>query len=208
MRVILFDLDGTLHDRAATIQIWLEGHLRRFDLPSGYGVRFLELDDFGYRSKQDVMPQLVQEFGLEHHPDALCADFWTRVDSAQAMPHAHTVLRALRERGVRIGVVTNGWEELQTRSLEACGLRDLVDDVVISRAVGLSKPDPAIHRLALERLDAPAGDCWFVGDSPRNDVWGPQQIGLRAAFLNTGHALGAERPDAVLDDLRNVLGLG
>lgn len=153
------------------------------------------------------MPQLVQEFALSHPPDDLVADFWTHVESAQAMPHAPDVLRTLRERGVKVGVVTNGGEEAQTRCLEACGLRDLVDDVIISRAVGLSKPAPDIYRLALARLGVEAGDAWFVGDSPRNDVWGPQQVGLRAAFLNTGHPLRAEQPDAVLDDLRDVLGL-
>ena len=46
-----------------------------------------------------------------------------------------------------------------------------------------------------------------MGDSPRNDVAGPQTAGLRAAFLPTGHALNEERPDAVLRDLRDVLSL-
>ena len=207
MRAVLFDLDGTLHDRAATLRLWLAGHVRRFDLPPGCGARFREEDDFGYRSKREVMPLLVQEFGLEHHPDDLFADFWTHVDAAQAMPYAHDVLRILRERGVRISVVTNGWEEAQTRTLAACGLTGLVDDVIVSQSVGLSKPDPQIYRLALARLGVEAGDAWFVGDSPRNDVWGPQQVGLRAAFLNTGHALTDEMPDALLDDLRGVLAL-
>lgn len=207
MKAILFDLDGTLHDRPATIRQWLEGHAQRFDLPKRYAARFLELDDFGYRPRREMMPLLVQEFGLKHHPDDLLADFSSHFDSAQAMPYAHVVLRTLRECGVKLGVVTNGWEDAQTRSMSACGLAGLVDDVVISRAVGLSKPQPAIYRLALARLGVEADESWFVGDSPRNDVWGPQQVRMRAAFLHTGHALGRERPDVVLDDLRGVLAL-
>lgn len=207
MKAVLFDLDGTLHDRAATIRQWLEGHARRFDLPPGYASRFTELDDFGYRPKREVTALLVEEFGLQHHPDRLFDDFWTHVDAAQAMPHAHDVLRTLRERGVKTSVVTNGWEEAQTRTLDACGLVGLVDDVIVSHSVGLNKPNPAIYRLALSRLGVEAGDAWFVGDSPRNDVWGPQQVGLRSAFLNTGHTLTGERPNVVLDDLRGVLEL-
>lgn len=207
MKAVLFDLDGTLHDRAATIGAWLEGHTQRFDLPAGYGARFLELDDFGYRPKAEVMPLLVQEFGLSHPPDTLFADFWTHPDSAVAMPHAHDVLRMLRANGVRVGVVTNGWVDAQTRCLNACGLTDLLDDIVISREVGLSKPDPRIYTLALERLGVAVADTWFVGDSPRNDVWGPRQVGLRAAYLPTGHALAHEVPDATLRDLRDVLTL-
>ena len=91
--------------------------------------------------------------------------------------------------------------------MEVCGLTGLVDDVVISKAVNLSKPDPRIYHLALDRLGGSAAETWFVGDSPQNDVWGPQQIGLKTAFLPTGHALGQERPEVVLTDLRGVLEL-
>lgn len=153
------------------------------------------------------MPQLVEEFGLPHSAQTLFEDFWTHLDHPQVMPHAGEVLERLRVRGVRVSVVTNGWEAAQIRCLRGCGLEALVNDVVISKGVGLSKPDPRIYALALERLGVEASACWFVGDSPRNDVWGPQQVGLRAAYLPTGHPLGSERPDAVLSDLRDVLEL-
>lgn len=187
---------------------WLAGHMQRHGLPAGYAARFTELDDFGYRPKREVMPQLVRELGLTHDPALLLADFSdSSLTTPVPMPHAHDVLRELRTRGLRVGVVTNGWVEAQTRCLERTGLAPLVDDVVISKGVGLSKPDPAIYRLALARLGLDAADAWFVGDSPRNDVWGPQQVGLRAAYLPTGHPLAGETPDAVLRDLRDVLAL-
>lgn len=183
--------------------------MERHSLPTGYAARFTELDDFGYRSKREVLPLLVREFGLTHDPEALFADFSGHAfRSPLLMEHAYDVLRELRLQGVRISVVTNGWVDKQKQTLAGLGLTPLVDDVVISREVGLSKPDPAIYRLALTRLGVDAPDAWFVGDSPRNDVWGPQQVGLRAAYLPTGHALGGEVPDAVLRDLRDVLALG
>ncbi|WP_233218647.1 HAD family hydrolase [Deinococcus arcticus] len=207
-RAILFDLDGTLHDRAATLQAWLAEHTARFALPGGYAERFVQLDDFGYRSKTLVVPQLAQEFGLGHDPQALLDHYASHMAHAVPMPHAHDVLRELRARGVRLGVVTNGWAAVQRACLDRCGLTALVDDVVISQVVGLSKPDPRIYELALARLGVAAAAAWFVGDSPRNDVWGPQAVGLRAAYLPTGHGLGAEVPEVVLGDLRGVLGLG
>ncbi|BDP41826.1 hypothetical protein DAETH_17950 [Deinococcus aetherius] len=208
MKAVLFDLDGTLHDRAATVRGWLAGHMERHGLPDGYAERFTVLDDLGYRPKREVIPLLVSEFALTHDPQTLLDDFSAHSLAAPvAMLHAHDVLRELRRRGVLVGVVTNGWVEAQTACLERTGLAGLVDDVVISRGVGLSKPDPAIYTLALGRLGVGVADAWFVGDSPRNDVWGPQQVGLRAAYLPTGHPLEGEVPDAVLGDLRDVLGL-
>ncbi|GAA5532712.1 phosphoglycolate phosphatase [Deinococcus aluminii] len=197
-----------MHDRGATLRGWLAGHVERHALPAGYAERFTELDDFGYRSKREVLPQLVRELALPHDPEVLWADFSEHSLAAPVpMPHALDILRELRARGVRVGVVTNGWVEAQTACLERTGLLPLVDDVVISKSVGLSKPDPAIYTLALARLGVSGADAWFVGDSPRNDVWGPQQVGLKAAYLPTGHGLKGERPDAVLRDLRDVLTL-
>lgn len=207
IHAVLFDLDGTLHDRAATLRAWLAEHTRQFDLPDTYAPRFLELEDHGYRPKAQVIPQLVQELGLPHDPQTLLDTYAHHVRHAVPMPHAHTVLRELRARGVRTGIVTNGWEDLQRTCADRCGLTDLTDDLVISRAVGLSKPDPAIYQLALNRLGVSAQHTWFVGDSPRNDIAGPQAVGLRAAWLPTTHPLQGEVPDAVLGDLRDVLGL-
>ncbi|WP_288402852.1 HAD family hydrolase [uncultured Deinococcus sp.] len=210
-RAVLFDLDGTLHDRAATLRGWLAGHVRRFGLPEEYAGRFTVLDDLGYRPKAEVFSELVAEFGLGHGAQELLDDYRaTLLDAPCSMPHAAEVLTALRSRGVRTAVVTNGltgWVEAQRRCIERLGLAPLLNSVLDSVEVGLSKPDPALYRLALKRLGVAAADAWFVGDSPRNDVWGPQQVGLRAAYLPTGHPLGGERPDAMLRDLRGVLEL-
>jgi len=206
-RAVLFDLDGTLHDRAVTLRAWLAGHVRQFGLPDGYAGRFLELEDHGYRPKAEVIPQLVQEFALPHDPRSLLDTYAGHVRHAVPMAHAHPVLRDLRAQGVRVGVVTNGWGDLQPTCVEVCGLSGLIDDLVISKVVGLGKPDPAIYRLALDRLGVRADQAWFVGDSPRNDIAGPQAVGLRAAWLPTTHPLRGEVPDATLRDLRDVLTL-
>ena len=209
MKAVLFDLDGTLHDRVCTLRVWLSGHVKRFDLPEEYAARFLELDDFGYGPKSVVMPQLKRELVLTPSSAELLDDYFVHAFPAPArMPHACEVLVALRNRGVRVGLVTNGSSVQQRQTVAGLYIGGLVDDLVISEEVGVSKPDPHIYTLALDRLGVDtAADAWFVGDSPRNDVWGPQQIGLRAAYLPTGHALNGEVPDARLRDLRDVLTL-
>ena len=206
---VLFDLDGTLHDRAETIRRYLAGHVRRFDLPHGYAERWTVLDDFGYRSKAEVFPQLVAEFGLKHDPQVLLDDFGDHawVD-CQLMPYSYEVLTELRRRGLRLGLVTNGWSEKQRQCMAGLGLADAFDTVVISREVGCSKPEPRIYTLALEQLGVQADQTLFVGDSPINDVLGSQQSGMKAALFPGGHALPAHiQPDYLLQDLRGVLGI-
>ena len=208
-RAVLFDLDGTLHDRAETVRRYLAGHVARFGLPEGYAERWRRLDDLGYRPKREVFPQLVAEFGLKHDPQVLLQDFSDRAwEDVALMPHAREVLKELRRRGLKLGIVTNGWTVKQLECLDGLGLRGLLDDVVVSEAMGLRKPDPAIFQLALSRLKVGADEALYVGDSPLNDVAGPQSAGMKAALFPGGHLLPAEiRPDWTLHDLRGVLGV-
>lgn len=209
VHAVLFDLDGTLHDRAATVHAYLRGHLDRFGHPEALAARFVELDDFGYRGKREVFTRLVEEYGLTHAPETLLADYDTHGwDDCALMPHAHLVLDALRDAGIRVGIVTNGWTRKQQDCLDALDLPRRADVVVISEQAGVRKPEPAIYRLALAELGVDASQALFVGDSPVNDVRGPQAVGMRAAFLPTGHSLPPDIvPDFILDDLRGVLDL-
>ncbi|WP_310584159.1 HAD family hydrolase [Deinococcus sp.] len=206
---VLFDLDGTLYDRAETVRRYLAGHVRRFDLPEGYAERWTVLDDLGYHSKPEVFPQLVAEFGLKHDPQVLLQDFGDHAwADCQLMPHSHEVLAELRQCGLKLGLVTNGWSEKQRQCMAGLGLADAFDTVIVSREVGCSKPEPRIYALALEQLGVQAAQTLFVGDSPLNDVAGPQSAGMKAALFPGGHAPpGHIRPDYVLTDLRGVLGI-
>jgi epoxide hydrolase-like predicted phosphatase len=71
-----------------------------------------------------------------------------------------------RAAGVRTGLVSNSWGEGEVYERER--FAQLFDAVVISGEVGLRKPDPAIYRLALERLGLPAERVAFVDDLPGN----------------------------------------
>lgn len=206
-RAVLFDLDGTLHDRAATVRRYLAGHVERFGLPDGYAERWAVLDDLGYTPKHRLCAQLVEEFGLAHHPDALLQDWLTHGKLTPSLVvQTHETLAELRSRGVRLGLLTNGRGEGQRATQTGLNLQDAFDIVLISEEVGAGKPDPRIYSLATKHLGVQAHETLFVGDSPVNDVQGPQSVGIKAALFPGGHPLPAHiRSEFVLGDLRGVL---
>jgi putative hydrolase of the HAD superfamily len=108
-------------------------------------------------------------------------------------PEVPEVLWRLRAEGARLAVVSN-WDVSLHDVLERTALRPLVDAVVISAELGVAKPDPAIFRAALERLDATADDALHVGDSLEHDVAGARAAGLEAILVARD---GARAPDGV-----------
>jgi HAD superfamily hydrolase (TIGR01662 family) len=92
-------------------------------------------------------------------------------------------LARLRAAGLALGVVSNSEGTIEQMLLEI-GLRGFFDAVVDSAIVGITKPDPRIFQIALERLAVTPADTIMVGDSPSADVVGAHAVGMRAALLD------------------------
>ncbi|MGV9251878.1 HAD family hydrolase [Streptomyces sp. NPDC003697] len=114
-------------------------------------------------------------------------------------PDAAEVLRALRERGIGVGVVSNiGWDLRPV--FRAHGLDAYVGAYVLSCEHGVQKPDPRLFAAACGALGADPGDVLMVGDD-RSADGGAAALGCAVHFVD--HLPVAERPDA----LRPVLDL-
>ena len=92
----------------------------------------------------------------------------------------HALLESLRNRGLRLGVVSNafdpGW--LLHRDLEQMGIAERIDFAVFSSEVGKRKPHPAIFERALDALSVVPDDAMFVGDRLETDVQGAARVGM------------------------------
>lgn len=98
--------------------------------------------------------------------------------------HHRALLRELGGR-VRLAVVSNfDYTPTALDILQAAGVADLFEAVVVSDVVGWRKPHPAIFAHALDLLDVPAADALFVGDRADIDVVGAQRAGMHAVWVN------------------------
>jgi HAD superfamily hydrolase (TIGR01549 family) len=105
---------------------------------------------------------------------------WENAANFELYEDTLPVLAALREHGLRIGLVSNTGRDLDAfvshHALD-------VDAAVGSGAHGKTKPHPAIFLAALEALGVRPEDAAMVGDSPEDDVEGARAAGIEAAFL-------------------------
>lgn len=114
-------------------------------------------------------------------------------------PDAAEVLRTLRERGTKVGVVSNiGWDLRPV--FRAHGLDAYVDTYALSYEHGVQKPDPRLFAVACAALDVDPREVLMVGDDRRADG-GAAALGCAVHFVD--HLPVARRPDG----LRPVLDL-
>ena len=87
------------------------------------------------------------------------------------------------------------------------GVAHLFEAVIISAEVGLRKPNPRIYQRMLEMLQLEPHEVLFVGDTPREDVAGPQQVGMRTAWISKGAPAvpdGIPEPHFIITDLAEL----
>jgi putative hydrolase of the HAD superfamily len=124
-------------------------------------------------------------------------------------PDAAELLAGLRERGIRVGVLSNtmwprSWHEDVFRR---DGVLGLIDGAVYSSEIDWAKPHPEAFRAAMAAVGVsdPAA-CVFVGDRPYDDVHGAKSAGMRAVLIphsDVPPCDGAE-PDAIIQRLSEL----
>ncbi len=165
--VVAFDLDGTLADTAPDLTAALNHALvalGRARVPAeavrhmvGHGARALLRRGL---AATGAMDEALVDRGfpiLLDHYEAHIAD------GSRAYPGVEAALGALAARGVRLAICTNKIERLARRLVDALGWDGRFAAIVGGDTVGVSKPDPAPLRAAIER--AGGGRAAFVGDS-------------------------------------------
>lgn len=134
-------------------------------------------------------------------------------------PHTHTdeqvrpLWEGLRDRGLRVGVLSNTiWSRDYHREVfERDGVLDLIDGDVYSSEIHVVKPHADAFRAACAAVGVEPENAAYVGDRPFEDVFGPQQIGMRAIWIPHSDIPVDQQvsvdatPDAVAHELLDIL---
>src|SRR5262249_36509200 len=125
------------------------------------------------------------------------------LDVFQLRPDIDGLLRRLRQRGLKLGIVANQPEKARKR-LARAGIGDCFDYQGLSGLTGFSKPDPRAFQAAAEALGVPSAGCIMVGDRIDNDIAPAKALGMAAILMRGGRhrrqrpRTPAEAPDAIV----------
>jgi putative hydrolase of the HAD superfamily len=116
---------------------------------------------------------------------ALFDDLYERFVSASVWslaPGTRESLHHLRERGIRLGILSN-WDSRLRKMLAEIGIEGAFDFLVISHEVGYEKPHAVIFGEALRQAGTPPERTLHVGDSYEADILPASRLGLRTLWI-------------------------
>ncbi|WP_059005708.1 HAD family hydrolase [Streptomyces specialis] len=201
LTTVLFDFSNTIF-HLADLETWLRrvgaatGRSALLDRDGALDATARQLAE-AYARPDVAALQTGRDLSVERHWRAMRA-WWERVDFLRGaeeaaydvlrapdmwLPYRDTgpVLRALRERGLRIGIVSDFAWDLRVH-LKHHGLDHLIETCVLSYELGREKPDPELFRTACAALGTDPRAALMVGDNPVRDG-GASASGLRAYIL-------------------------
>ena len=170
IQAIIFDFGGVMvpffrPDRFRDLEARLS--LQPGDLPAIlWNSPDWKLAEVGAIGDEEYWQRITPRLGL-HAPEALYGFQQDLFGDVQADPHMIDLVQRLRGR-YRLGLLSNASDAAPRLLHERYGLDGLFDVEIISALVGLAKPDPAIYRLALERLGTAPEATIFVDDYEPN----------------------------------------
>lgn len=200
----LFDFDNTLYDTNEGIR-----EILRHALPM-VGVEYDDsmFGEFTGLSMDQVFERYVGDWSLY---DRYKDEFMRIVRSDVYMtgtpfPETERVLRELRNRGRRLGIVSGKMSFKIENLMGRDGILDMIETIVGYGDTERHKPFPDPIELALSRFNVPKEDVLYIGDSP-NDSGAAINAGIDCAIINRHNGL---TPDGLectyeLDSLEGLL---
>lgn len=210
IKAIIFDLDGTLLNRDASVKKFIHAQYERLieyvgNVPhETYISRFVELDCRGYVWKDKVYQQMVEELNIQNISwEDLLQDYIEEFKHyCVAFPNLINMLDDLRKQ-VRLGIISNGFGQFQMDNIKALGIEHYFDAILISEWEGMKKPNPDIFRKAATSLNVLPHECIYVGDHPENDVRGAQNAGMIGVWKKDPEWQQVEA-DYIIEDLLDI----
>jgi putative hydrolase of the HAD superfamily len=221
LQAIVFDLDDTLYSERdyvlsgfAAVANWASVNLG-IERDRGYNTLF-DLYTTGVRNNtfnqwlvlhQIENPAIVTKLldvYREHLP--IISPFGESIDLLTKLTKSY-----------KIGLVSDGYLQVQQRKWAALGLNNFFDAVVFSDSLGREnwKPSTAPFKLVLERLNIVPEFSVYIGDNPRKDFFGARQLGMSTIWVKRSDSEYGElqppgseyHPDLTIDSLSQVLEL-
>jgi len=197
VKIILFDLDGTLYDYehaqkeglTKAYKFWenykknssFKEFIKLYAESRAWIKKFLA-DTAASHSRALYFQKLVEKATGSPNTDLITAlddAYYTGFFKVmKPFPNLLEALTKLKSLDYKLGIVTNMQANIQYKKLSLLGIGDIFDCIVTSEAVGHEKPNPLIFSHTLSLMRGTPENTYMVGDSIKNDIEPAAFIGI------------------------------
>ncbi len=220
---LFFDFDDTLWDFQKNSTVVLNELFYEFDLESRLQVglneflsaykktnlAFWSLYYKGQINKQYLRNHRFNEtfklFGYDNYEENLVIteQYLKRAPQGSSLKEGCIETLDYLKQNYKLHIITNGFKEVFTIKMDACGIKEYFEHIIISEEHALVKPDTKIFRMAESFAGARADECVMIGDSLESDIEGALNAGWDAVFLTENNDHGYEgKTISRLEELR------
>lgn len=202
---IIFDLDDTLYSEKQYVK-------------SGYKTVAKLLGNEKYAEKlweyfgkgMPAIDVLLKELGYLEKKEECLKAYREQIPEITLYKGVREMILELKNKGIKLGIITDGRVSGQKKKVAVLGLEELVDDIIITDELGgiqFRKPCDIAFRIMQRRWRLPFEQMLYVGDNAEKDFQAPNQLGMRSIYLKNEDGLYHTDANENLETIGDILDL-
>lgn len=209
IRVVSFDMDGTITDLSFVDSVWLEGIPRLYATENR--ISFEDARTYIKREYEKVgreklewydLSYWTEKFRLDVSPEEILDSFQNRI---KLFPEVNEVLEECKDKGFRLIIVTNARREFLNLELEKTRIGHHFERVFSATSdFGLIKKTKNLYQKVCSIIGVSPGEMVHVGDDRCFDFVIPRKLGIKAFYLDR---TGEDSGDLVIHSLKELVNI-
>jgi len=203
VKTFIFDVDDTLYDQLEPFRRAFKKHFLRFNdevdveqlykLSRKYSDEAFESTGYEIKNLRKMhvyrISKAFEELGIRISDEEALSfqlDYETFQNEIKLIEEFPLIFDLLLQRGVKLGIITNGADANQMRKIKQLGLEKWIspENMLVSETAGVSKPSKEIFEAMERRMDFAKNDVYYIGDNFDNDVIGATAAGWKTIWVN------------------------
>ncbi|MBS3140598.1 HAD-IA family hydrolase [Candidatus Woesearchaeota archaeon] len=146
---------------------------------------FLKYNEWAVKNRKELTPEESFKKYIFYDINIEEEDIKKVIEINEKYDHKHKFKENLKEtliklknKGYKLGIISNAWTRLTLFHLNQDGIRNLFDVIILSCDYGVRKPSKEIFNITIKKLNVNKEECIFVGDDHEDDIYGANNFGI------------------------------
>lgn len=177
--IIVFDMDDTLYPEVEFVKSGLRSVAKLVSSQSNLSIN--EVYEFMWKEfvqngSGKIFNAIIEKYSLNIELLDLINHYRNHIPDISLSVASENVLKGFKERGISLGLITDGPVQTQKNKYAALGLGRYIDFPIFSGEMGTSKPDSLLFNTMMTKFNN-ENKFWYIADNPKKDFIAPEQLG-------------------------------